>query len=495
MEGGNSINPTMGFDIASMLGKLTNAKSPTKSMIGEPNSAAAINQQIRDIISHYAASSSAATSAATSASTSAISCQPVIGASSSIVVGAEEGQLASTSAFPSSNTRLEMGNAEEDIGEAKSRGTRQIHCSECPRVLLSRKNFIKHAEDEHGMVLPIIYKNFDSQQEFDKWISYLREERNTEFVSKCGRKRLSNGSLLGYLVCAKSGSEAWKSRKKTAKSLKTCSAYLKVLRNEITGRIEIEGCLDHTGHEFSLIPGKGDDLDQNGEGWIGEGVPFSEVCAQIEARRVGEASYLNCHPQPGEVQVDVLTSNSLDPANNPNTEAMLTSFLTMLKQKEFKPNVMRPNQQLTPDNTASSSTEVVSQKAVSSLAAPGKTLSNTYVNVELERRKLAMLEQFQTTIRQINEQSIDGAEVAMKFFLREMETLNKENYGSAISHRSDSGDEQQAISRKHKAYSTEWKLTVIKHAKQISKKAASKKFNISRTTVIDWVKQESQRII
>lgn len=61
-------------------------------------------------------------------------------------------------------------------------------------------------------------------------MSYLREEKCTEFVSKCGRKRLSNGSLLGYMVCARSGcgSEV-NNRKKTNKSMKTCSAYLKVV--------------------------------------------------------------------------------------------------------------------------------------------------------------------------------------------------------------------------------------------------------------------------
>lgn len=61
-------------------------------------------------------------------------------------------------------------------------------------------------------------------------MTYLREERNTEFVSKCGRKRLSNGSLLGYLVCSKGGCGGEiNNRKKTAKSLKTCAAYLKVI--------------------------------------------------------------------------------------------------------------------------------------------------------------------------------------------------------------------------------------------------------------------------
>ncbi|KAH7684748.1 hypothetical protein AAVH_40743, partial [Aphelenchoides avenae] len=52
----------------------------------------------------------------------------------------------------------------EPKGKSKSR---QIRCSECPRVLMSRKNFIKHAEDEHGFHLPIIRKSFDTPEEFD----------------------------------------------------------------------------------------------------------------------------------------------------------------------------------------------------------------------------------------------------------------------------------------------------------------------------------------
>lgn len=36
---------------------------------------------------------------------------------------------------------------------------------------MSRKNFIKHAEDEHGFHLPIIRKSFDTPEEFDVSIS------------------------------------------------------------------------------------------------------------------------------------------------------------------------------------------------------------------------------------------------------------------------------------------------------------------------------------
>uniref|UniRef100_A0A915EDI0 Uncharacterized protein n=1 Tax=Ditylenchus dipsaci TaxID=166011 RepID=A0A915EDI0_9BILA len=49
------------------------------------------------------------------------------------------------------------------------------------------------------------------------------------------------------------------------------------------------------------------------------------------------------------------------------------------------------------------------------------------------------------------------------------------NYGSDAS---GSEEEQPIKSRKHKAYSTEWKLEVIKHAKKISNHSASKKCNI-----------------
>uniref|UniRef100_A0A915CQH2 HTH psq-type domain-containing protein n=1 Tax=Ditylenchus dipsaci TaxID=166011 RepID=A0A915CQH2_9BILA len=48
-------------------------------------------------------------------------------------------------------------------------------------------------------------------------------------------------------------------------------------------------------------------------------------------------------------------------------------------------------------------------------------------------------------------------------------------------------------SRKRKAYSIEKKLEAIDYAKKFkSKKAASDKFGISRSTVQDWVKQEEE---
>ena len=43
--------------------------------------------------------------------------------------------------------------------------------------------------------------------------------------------------------------------------------------------------------------------------------------------------------------------------------------------------------------------------------------------------------------------------------------------------------------RKRKCYSNEFKLKVIKHAKDISKKSASETFQVAWTIVIDLVKQ------
>ncbi|KAI1732864.1 zinc finger transcription factor family protein 17 [Ditylenchus destructor] len=418
MEG--SVPNLTGFDIASIVGRLSTTPSKT---LTDPSLTNLLNQHIKSIIEHYAASTAAVPNPMIlqkSACTNAI--VPEEMQSTSVDIKDEPFIDVQNSTPPPAST------GEEELGEAmKSRGTRQIHCSECPRILLSRKNFIKHAEDEHGLILPIIYKNFETQQEFDKWIAYLREERNTEFVSKCGRKRLSNGSLLGYLVCAKSGSEAWKSKKKTAKSLKTCSAYLKVLRNETTGRIEIEGCLDHTGHDFLLTENKLTSIEHS-NGWLNEGAPFTEVCAQIESRRVGEASYVNCHPVNETVQVDELNSKSLDTINaNPAVSGTMMNFLNILRQKDVDSNLKLPTQLSLPDNPASSNMELTSKpiQRNSDSNASVKTLGCAYVNVDLERRKLAMLEQFQITIKRIDERSIDGAEIALKFFIREVESLNK----------------------------------------------------------------------
>ncbi|KAI1726387.1 zinc finger transcription factor family protein 17 [Ditylenchus destructor] len=369
MEG--SVPNLTGFDIASIVGRLST--SPSKTLI-DPSLTNLLNQHIKSIVEHYAASTAAVPN-------------PMILQKSACTNAIVPEEIQSTSVDikdepfidVQNNTPPPASTGEEELGEAmKSRGTR-------------------HAEDEHGLILPIIYKNFETQQEFDKWISYLREERNTEFVSKCGRKRLSNGSLLGYLVCAKSGSEAWKNKKKTAKSLKTCSAYLKVLRNETTGRIEIEGCLDHTGHEFMLTESKSTSIEHS-NGWLNEGAPFTEVCAQIESRRVGESSYLNCHPVNETVQVDELNSKSLDIINaNPAVSDTMMNFLNILRQKDVDANLKQPKQLSLPDNPASSNMELTSKRIQrnSDSTASVKSLGCAYVNVDLERRKLAMLEQFQ----------------------------------------------------------------------------------------------------
>uniref|UniRef100_A0A915EPU6 HTH CENPB-type domain-containing protein n=1 Tax=Ditylenchus dipsaci TaxID=166011 RepID=A0A915EPU6_9BILA len=56
----------------------------------------------------------------------------------------------------------------------------------------------------------------------------------------------------------------------------------------------------------------------------------------------------------------------------------------------------------------------------------------------------------------------------------------------------ESADEEVSKSKKIKAYSTEWKLDVVNHAKLVSIHSASKKYVISRACIRDWVKKEGK---
>uniref|UniRef100_A0A915EP13 PX domain-containing protein n=1 Tax=Ditylenchus dipsaci TaxID=166011 RepID=A0A915EP13_9BILA len=58
------------------------------------------------------------------------------------------------------------------------------------------------------------------------------------------------------------------------------------------------------------------------------------------------------------------------------------------------------------------------------------------------------------------------------------------NYGGS------SDDEDVVTPRKHKFYTVEFKLKVLKHAKEVSNKVAAEKFGVHRKRVQDWVKQE-----
>uniref|UniRef100_A0A915DXR4 HTH CENPB-type domain-containing protein n=1 Tax=Ditylenchus dipsaci TaxID=166011 RepID=A0A915DXR4_9BILA len=51
---------------------------------------------------------------------------------------------------------------------------------------------------------------------------------------------------------------------------------------------------------------------------------------------------------------------------------------------------------------------------------------------------------------------------------------------------------ESKASRKRKSYSIKTKLEVVDYAKEYSKNAASRKFNISRSIVQSWVKQEKE---
>lgn len=92
-------------------------------------------------------------------------------------------------------------------------------------------------------------------------------------------------------------------------------------------------------------------------------------------------------------------NNALTATKNIPTETLL-NFLNVMKQAELQMplyqqnNLIAPKQEEADDMIASSSSEILREMA----ATPETCLStfkNTYVDVELERRKLAMIEKFQ----------------------------------------------------------------------------------------------------
>ena len=62
------------------------------------------------------------------------------------------------------------------------------------------------------------------------------------------------------------------------------------------------------------------------------------------------------------------------------------------------------------------------------------------------------------------------------------------NYESEL----ESDNEEVKTPQKHKGYSMEFKLKVVKHAKDISKHSASLNFGVDRKRVKEWVKQEGK---
>ena len=62
------------------------------------------------------------------------------------------------------------------------------------------------------------------------------------------------------------------------------------------------------------------------------------------------------------------------------------------------------------------------------------------------------------------------------------------NYGSG----SEDENEEIKTPKKLKSYTAEFKLKVVKHAKEVSDRDASKKFGVDRKRVREWQIQEKQ---
>ena len=115
-----------------------------------------------------------------------------------------------------------------------------------------------HLITDHNITLDTETRSFDTFEEFVAWKSEEERKTCTTYIQKCGSQTYSTGQHW-YFYCNRAGQHTSKSRGirslKTQGSCKTgtwCTAHIKAVQNNITGKVDITFCHTHQNHELQL---------------------------------------------------------------------------------------------------------------------------------------------------------------------------------------------------------------------------------------------------
>lgn len=118
---------------------------------------------------------------------------------------------------------------------------------------------MKHYNTVHGRNLRIKRKQFSSETEFDIWKKYIEREYSSWFVSSQGSKSYTNHTIK-YYHCNRSGFFRKKEPKKrcrksrgTSKINGKCCAFMTIRKDRMSGKVDVEYCLEHIGHTTKSI--------------------------------------------------------------------------------------------------------------------------------------------------------------------------------------------------------------------------------------------------
>ena len=117
---------------------------------------------------------------------------------------------------------------------------------------------MQHLKMQHNLPYVIVKLSFDNMEAFREWRAAEERDKNAMYVQNTGVKKIGNVHHT-YLYCNRSGAYEPKGQGKrfiksqgTCKIGEVCTSYMKVCQNVDSGRVSVEYCGNHRGHQCML---------------------------------------------------------------------------------------------------------------------------------------------------------------------------------------------------------------------------------------------------
>lgn len=132
---------------------------------------------------------------------------------------------------------------------ARPKMRRTTGCVACPveycqYLFQTRANLAEHFTEHHYLGSQLEKHSFASEAEFQTWLQEKDEQTCTAWKKRSSRD--IGGRIVMYRLCRHEG--LFKSSGTTSTNGKPCPAFLNVLTNELTGKVDVIGYYEHFGH-------------------------------------------------------------------------------------------------------------------------------------------------------------------------------------------------------------------------------------------------------
>ena len=213
----------------------------------------------------------------------------------------------------------------------------------CPSRFTNIEMLNEHLHSVHGISINKETKKFDSFQDFLKWKAEEEAHTNSLYVQHLG-SRVRGNTTWWYFYCNRSGhynprgsGRRMLKSQGSSKMGETCSAHLKVERNDTTGHVTAHYCSTHHSHKKQIahlkIP---EQVRLNIAAKLHQGVVIEKIMDDIRDNAIGESSREHIISRQ-DIRNVLREFNILGIEKHTNDHSSVHAWVTEMRSQEYNP--------------------------------------------------------------------------------------------------------------------------------------------------------------